>query len=106
MKLEVRNLTKSFEDNQVLHGVSFEVESGSALGLLGRNGAGKTTTIRIIMDVFKADLGEVYLDGKPLILKSILQDIFLKNAGYILRKQFLNRQYILQDSEEYQRKRL
>ena len=58
MKLEVRNLTKSFEDNQVLHGVSFEVESGSALGLLGRNGAGKTTTIRIIMDVFKADLGE------------------------------------------------
>ena len=38
MKLEVRNLTKSFEDNQVLHGVSFEVESGSALGLLGRNG--------------------------------------------------------------------
>ena len=55
MKLEVRDLTKSFEGNQVLHGISFEVESGSALGLLGRNGAGKTTTIRIIMDVFKAD---------------------------------------------------
>ena len=64
MKLEVRNLKKSFEGNQVLHGISFEVESGSALGLLGRNGAGKTTTIRIIMDVFKADEGEVYLDGK------------------------------------------
>ena len=59
MKLEVRNLTKSFEGNQVLHGISFEVESGSALGLLGRNGAGKTTTIRIIMDVFKADVIEV-----------------------------------------------
>lgn len=65
MKLEVRNLTKSFEGNQVLHGISFEVESGSALGLLGRNGAGKTTTIRIIMDVFKADEGEVYLDDEP-----------------------------------------
>ena len=64
MKLEVRNLKKSFESNQVLHGISFEVESGSALGLLGRNGAGKTTTIRIVMDVFKADEGEVYLDGK------------------------------------------
>ena len=37
MKLEVRDLTKSFEGNQVLHGISFEVESGSALGLLGRN---------------------------------------------------------------------
>lgn len=65
MKLEVRDLTKSFEGNQVLHGISFEVESGSALGLLGRNGAGKTTTIRIIMDVFKADEGEVYLDDEP-----------------------------------------
>lgn len=54
MKLEVNNLKKTFGETEVLHGVSFSVESGSALGLLGRNGAGKTTTIRILMDVFKA----------------------------------------------------
>ena len=65
MKLEVRNLHKSFGDTEILHGISFEVESGKALGLLGRNGAGKTTTIRIIMDVFRANSGEVLLDGKP-----------------------------------------
>lgn len=65
MKLEVRNLKKSFGETEVLHGISFAVESGSALGLLGRNGAGKTTTIRILMDVFKADDGSVLLDGKP-----------------------------------------
>ena len=41
MKLEVNNLKKSFGETEVLHGVSFSVESGSALGLLGRNGAGK-----------------------------------------------------------------
>lgn len=64
MKLEVRNITKKFGDTEVLHGVSFEVEGGKALGLLGRNGAGKTTTIRIIMDVFHANSGELYLDGK------------------------------------------
>lgn len=64
MKLEVKNVTKSFGDTEVLHGISFEVESGKALGLLGRNGAGKTTTIRIIMDVFHAGSGEVLLDGK------------------------------------------
>lgn len=63
MKLEVKNITKKFGDTEVLHGVSFEVESGKALGLLGRNGAGKTTTIRILMDVFRANSGEVYLDG-------------------------------------------
>ncbi len=65
MKLEIRNLTKSFGDTEVLHGISFTVESGTALGLLGRNGAGKTTTIRILMDVFKGNGGSVLLDGKP-----------------------------------------
>lgn len=65
MKLEVKNLHKSFGDTEILHGISFEVESGRALGLLGRNGAGKTTTIRIIMDVFRAGSGEVLLDGRP-----------------------------------------
>ena len=52
MRLEVKEIRKSFGEKEVLHGVSFQVDSGSALGLLGRNGAGKTTTIRILMDVF------------------------------------------------------
>lgn len=65
MELEVRNLHKSFDTKEVLHGISFSAKSGSALGLLGRNGAGKTTTIRILMDVFKATEGEILLDGKP-----------------------------------------
>ncbi|MDO4306502.1 MAG: ATP-binding cassette domain-containing protein [Eubacteriales bacterium] len=67
MKLEVKNLRKSFGEQEVLHGISFSVESGSALGLLGRNGAGKTTTIRILMDVFKSSGGTVLMDGKPFV---------------------------------------
>ncbi|CDE42269.1 sodium transport system ATP-binding protein [Clostridium sp. CAG:411] len=67
MKLEVKNLKKSFAGKEVLHGISFSVESGKALGLLGRNGAGKTTTIRILMDVFRANEGEILLDGKPFV---------------------------------------
>lgn len=65
MKLEVKNLSKSFMETEVLHGISFSIESGKALGLLGRNGAGKTTTIRILVDVFKANSGEILLDNKP-----------------------------------------
>lgn len=65
MELEVKNLRKSFDTQEVLHGISFSAKSGSALGLLGRNGAGKTTTIRILMDVFRATDGEILLDGKP-----------------------------------------
>lgn len=67
MKLEVKEIRKSFGEKEVLHGVSFEVESGKALGLLGRNGAGKTTTIRILMDVFHANSGEIRIDGRKFV---------------------------------------
>lgn len=65
MKLEVKNVNKSFSGKQILHDVSFTVESGKAMGFLGRNGAGKTTTIKSLMGVFKPDSGEFILDGKP-----------------------------------------
>lgn len=66
MKLEVKKINKSFGNKKILKDVSFTIESGKTMGFLGRNGAGKTTTIRIIMDVFKPNSGEVLLDGKPL----------------------------------------
>ena len=66
MVLELRNIEKSFGEKKVLTGVSFKAEGGKAFGLLGRNGAGKTTSIRILMDVFPANSGEVLLDGKPI----------------------------------------
>lgn len=65
MKLEVKNINKSFGNKNILKDVSFNIESGKTMGFLGRNGAGKTTTIRIIMDVFKPNSGEVLIDGKP-----------------------------------------
>lgn len=66
MILELRNIDKSFGEKEVLKGVSFTAESGKAFGLLGKNGAGKTTSIRILMNVFPADNGEVLVDGKPI----------------------------------------
>ena len=66
MILELKNIDKSFGEKEVLKGVSFVAEGGKAFGLLGRNGAGKTTSIRILMDVFPANSGEVLIDGKPI----------------------------------------
>lgn len=71
MKLEVKNITKTFGEKEILKGISFSVESGKALGLLGRNGAGKTTTIRILMDVFHANSGELLLDGEPFVQRNV-----------------------------------
>ena len=66
MILELKNIDKSFGEKEVLNGVSFTAEGGKAFGLLGRNGAGKTTSIRILMNVFPANSGEVLIDGKPI----------------------------------------
>jgi len=64
--LKLKNIEKSFGEKKVLTGVSFTAEGGKAFGLLGRNGAGKTTSIRILMDVFPANSGEVLVNGKPI----------------------------------------
>lgn len=66
MILELKNIEKSFGEKKVLTGVSFQAEGGKAFGLLGRNGAGKTTSIRILMDVFPANSGQVLIDGRPI----------------------------------------
>ena len=71
MILELKNIEKSFGDKKVLTGVSFKAEGGKAFGLLGRNGAGKTTSIRILMDVFPANSGQVLMDDQPVDYKKI-----------------------------------
>ena len=93
MKLEVKNLTKSFGEVEVLHGISFCLESGRAMGLLGRNGAGKTTTIRILMDVFKANSGTILMDGKPFCPKEY-QIGYLPEERGLYPKKTVNEQLI------------
>lgn len=61
--LEVRNLTKTFDKLTAVNNASFEVPEGSVFGIIGRNGAGKTTTIRMMMNIYMPDSGEVVLRG-------------------------------------------
>lgn len=61
--VEVYNIKKSFGNILAVDDVSFDVEKSEIFGLLGPNGAGKTTAIRIILDVFKPDLGKVNILG-------------------------------------------
>ncbi len=90
MKLEVKDINKSFGDKLVLKGVNFVAESGQALGLLGRNGAGKTTTIRILMDVFGADSGEIYLDGAPINHDKVLKGYLPEERGLYPKKKIID----------------
>lgn len=62
--IEVTNISKRFGEVQAVDNLSFEVQPGEIFGLLGPNGAGKTTSIRMILDIFEPDSGEIsVLDG-------------------------------------------
>ncbi|HHX82439.1 MAG TPA: ATP-binding cassette domain-containing protein [Pseudomonadaceae bacterium] len=61
--LEVKNLCKSFGELKAVRDVSFTVQPGEIFGLIGRNGAGKTTTIRMIMNVYGPDSGDIFYRG-------------------------------------------
>ncbi|MGN1198506.1 MAG: ATP-binding cassette domain-containing protein, partial [Acetatifactor sp.] len=60
--LEVKNLHKSFDKNEVLRGVDFKVEKGEVIAVLGSSGSGKTTLLRCISFLEKSDQGEIIFD--------------------------------------------
>ena len=64
--LEVKNLCKNFNGIKAVDNASFTVPEGSVFGLIGRNGAGKTTTIRMMMNIYMPDSGEVILRGTKI----------------------------------------
>ncbi|NLD35981.1 MAG: ATP-binding cassette domain-containing protein [Desulfatiglans sp.] len=64
--LEVKNLTKIFENIRAVDNASFKIPEGSIFGLIGRNGAGKTTTIRMLMNIYMPNSGEILFRGRPV----------------------------------------
>ncbi len=80
--LEVKDLTKSYRDKEILKGVSFCCKRGSITALLGPNGAGKTTTLDIITAIKKANSGEVFIDE----ISTTKDDSFKENIGVMLQE--------------------
>lgn len=64
--VSVQNISKNFGKVEAVRDVSFEVRPGEIFGMLGPNGAGKTTAIRIILDIFKTNGGQVSVFGGDL----------------------------------------
>ncbi len=90
MELEIKNVYKSFGEKEVLKGVSLRAEGGKAFGLLGRNGAGKTTSIRILMDVFPANSGEILFDGKPIDYSKVQFGYLPEERGLYPKKKIID----------------
>ena len=79
--LTVRGIKKSFGINVVLKGIDLQVPQGSVVALIGGNGAGKSTLVKIIMGIYQADEGEIYMGDKLLKLgkpaASLAEGIYL-----------------------------
>ena len=90
MILEMKNICKSFGEKQVLKDVSLTAEGGKAFGLLGRNGAGKTTSIRILMNVFSANSGEILFDGKPIDFNTVQFGYLPEERGLYPKKKIID----------------
>ena len=65
--IEVKGLQKAFGSEQVLKDVSFTVDKGETVAVIGYSGAGKSTMLRCLIDLEKADGGDVLIEGEPLI---------------------------------------
>ena len=64
--LKIKNVSKSFGEKKILDGLSFDVPRNSVFGFVGRNGAGKTTTMKLILGLYQADAGEIFINGKKV----------------------------------------
>lgn len=98
--IKVTNVQKSFKTNEVLKGVSFEIEEGTIYGLIGRNGAGKTTLMNIMSGLMEADSGScsftgaAYLPDLPAFYDYLTTDEYLDfllmNSNPARRDELLN----------------
>lgn len=75
--LEVSNLRRSFGETVAVDGLSFTIEPGEIMGLIGQNGAGKTTTFRLVLNLLVANAGQTLWNGESI------GEALLDNIGYL-----------------------
>jgi phospholipid/cholesterol/gamma-HCH transport system ATP-binding protein len=65
--IEVRNLHKRFDEQPVLDGVSFRIENGESVAIIGRSGCGKSVLLKHLIGLLKPDAGDVLIDGENIV---------------------------------------
>lgn len=87
MNLEVKNLRKTFDNGKIiaLNDLNLSIPIGTSFGILGRNGAGKTTIIRILLQIYKMDSGEILYNGEDIFKKNIKIGYLPEERGLYLK---------------------
>ena len=66
---EMKDITKAFNRNVVLDGVSISIKPGEVRALMGENGAGKSTLMKILGGIYSADSGAIYMEERKFLYK-------------------------------------
>ena len=82
MKIEMKNISKSFGTNKVLEAIDLTINSGEVHALMGENGAGKSTLMNMLSGIYFPDYGEIYVKGKEVTIRSP-KDSFTLGIGMI-----------------------
>lgn len=88
MSIQIRNLCKSFQDNQVLRSVNLDVREKEIVVLMGLSGSGKTTLLRCLCDLETADSGEIRINDRYLLKEENGKRVYAdKETKKALRKE-------------------
>ena len=79
MKLQVKNISKSFNSLIAVNNISFKIEKNKTLGLLGPNGCGKTTSIGMMLGLITPSSGQIFINGISLDSKTRIELLSLMN---------------------------
>lgn len=82
--LELKNITKKFEENIAVDNISFKVEQGKIFGIVGRNGAGKSTTFRMILNIIEPTEGTCLYNGKKIDSNALDRIGYLPEEGSLI----------------------
>lgn len=93
--LEIKNLSKKFDNKYVLDNVNLKISSGKIIGLLGKNGAGKSTLIKLINDLLTPTEGEILVKGNKIGVES------KKVISYLPERTYLNKQMKVKEVINY-----
>lgn len=85
--IDIKNITKSFGNLQVLKGIDLHIGKGEVVSIVGPSGAGKTTLLQIIGTLDKPDTGEIYIDGVEVskLSKKKLSDFRNQHIGFVFQ---------------------
>ena len=98
MGIEVRNLTKSFDNKKIIDNISFKVEEGKILSIVGFSGSGKSTVLKLISGLIEKDSGEIITTGGDVAM------VFQYSALFDSLNVFDNISFALQERKDLRKK--